>query len=745
MLRLILKIVLFLCFYFPPTLSENYNNILITGNERISDETIKVFSDIPTEKFLDENSLNSILKNLYDSNFFDDVVVKIEDRNLIIEVSENPIIQSVFIRGIKAKKIEEKISSILLLKNRSSLNINSVKNDEIAILNFLKNSGYYFSTLISSIEELNDNKVNLIYSIVLGDKAKVSKISFLGDKKFKDRVLRNIIVSEEYKFWKIVSGGKFLNENLVNYDKRLLKNFYKNNGFYNVNIESSYANFLGGDKFELIYNISPGEKYLFNNLVLKLPLDYDALNFKKLKLMLKNLKGEMYALDVIENILNEIDKTVLSEQYQFLKASVTENIDNNLINLTFDIKESEKLYVEKINIFGNSITREEVIRNNLYVDEGDAFNELLHKKSINNIKSLNIFGKVDSEVLDGTSDKQKIINISIDEKATGVITAGAGVGSSGGTIGFGVKENNFLGRGIEFGSEFKISKESIRGQLALNNPNYQGSNRSLSVTLESTVTDRLENFGYKSNKTGFGIGSTFEYYDDLFLSTGVSSYVEDLETDSSASANMKKQKGSYFDTFLNYTFNYDKRNEKFKTSDGYRTKFSQKIPLISESYTITNTIDHKIYNEWLNENIASFSFYASTTNSLAGKNVKLSDRLFVPQNKLRGFEAGKFGPKDGADYIGGNYLITFNAATTIPQLFPNLENADFNIFFDAANIWGLDYDSSLGQDNRLRSSIGLGVDIYTPIGPLNFSLTEVISKDSKDVTETFRFNLGTTF
>tara|TARA_B110000438_G_C15739604_1_gene617848 strand:- start:525 stop:1316 length:792 start_codon:yes stop_codon:yes gene_type:complete len=263
--------------------------------------------------------------------------------------------------------------------------------------------------------------------------------------------------------------------------------------------------------------------------------------------------------------------------------------------------------------------------------------------------------------------------------------------------------------------------------------------------MESTVTDRLENYGYKSNKTGFSIGSGFEYYDDLFLNTGISSYVEKLETDSSASANIKKQKGSYFDTFFNYTFSLDKRNQKFKASDGYKTMFTQNLPLLSETYTLTNTINHKVYNEWLNENIATFGFYASATNSLTGKNVKLSDRLFIPANRLRGFASGKAGPKDGNDHVGGNYLITFNAATTLPQIMPNLQNADFSIFFDAANIWGLDYDSTLGQDNRLRSSIGVAVDFYTPIGPLNFSLTEVISKDSKDTTESFRFNLGTTF
>ncbi len=745
MLKLFFKIFILFIIYQLPVLSNDYNNVLIKGNERISNDTILVFADIPSKKFLDDNSLDTILKNIYDSGFFNDVTVKIKANNLLIQVIENPIIQTVFIEGIKAKKIREKINSVLVLKDRSSFDIILVKNDEISILNALKEMGYYFATLTSSIDELKDNKVNLNYSIVLGNKAKISKISFLGDKKFKDRKLRNIIVSEEYKFWKIISGGKFLNENLVNYDKRLLSNFYKNNGYFKVKIESSYANYLGKDEFELVYNILPGEKYFFNDLILKLPLDFDTLNFKELISQLDNFKGVKYSLNSIENILNEIDKIVLKEEFEFLKSSVSEQIKDNLINLTFNIQESEKFYIEKINIFGNSITQEEVIRNSLFIDEGDGFNDLLHKKSINNIKSLNLFASVDAEILTGASDSQKIINITIDEKSTGEISAGAGVGTNGGSVGFGVKENNFLGRGIKFGTDVTISDESIRGLVTLDNPNYKGLDRSLNVSLESTATDRLKNFGYKSNKTGVSVGTGFEYYDDLFLNTGISSYVEKLETDSSASANLKKQKGSFFDTFFNYTFNYDKRNEKFKPTDGFRTSFTQNVPLISESFTLTNSIDHKIYAEWFNENIASFNFFASTTNSLSGKNVKLSERLFVPNNKLRGFTQGQIGPKDGSDYIGGNYLVTFNASTTLPQILPNLQNADFSIFFDAANMWGTDYDSSLAQDNRLRSSIGLAVDVFTPIGPLNFSFTEVISKDSKDSVESFRFNLGTSF
>ena len=610
--------------------AKNYERIIINGNERISSETILVFSEISEDQSLNENSINNILKKLYKSGYFKDVSVKIENNNLIIDVLENPVIQTVYINGIKRKKTEESLYEILSLKNRSSYNSINVKKDENAILSYLKEQGFYFSKITSSYQDLGDNKIDLYYEIDLGDKAKISKISFVGDKIFKDSTLRSVILSEEYRFWKFISGKKYLNENLINYDKRLLNNFYKNKGFYNVVIESSFASYLGNDEFEILYNISSGKKYYFNEFNLNLPIDYEADNFNELNNIFRDLKGEKYSLNSIDKILKEIDKIVLNEQFEFLKSSVQEEIKDNLINLTFDIGESEKFYVEKINILGNNITREEVIRNNLLVDEGDAFNELLQAKTINNLKALNFFSKVDSEIIDATDLNRKIINITVEEKPTGEIMAGAGVGTSGGTVAFGVSENNYLGRGIEFSSDVSVSAESLKGLIAINNPNYKGSNRSLNVSLESTVTDRLKNFGYESNKTGFSVGSGFEFYENLYWNTGFSSYIEKLETDSTASASIKKQEGSYFDTFFNQTLSYDKRNQKFKTSDGYISRFTQNIPLISESYTLTNAYDYKIYNQWLDENVFSFGFFAKTTNSLKGKDVKLSDRLFLP-------------------------------------------------------------------------------------------------------------------
>ena len=745
MFRFFIQLFLISIFLTFSAYSKNYEKIIINGNDRISNETILVFSEIQDNKSLDENSINEILKKLYKSGFFKDVTIKIDNNNLTIDVLENPIIQTVFIEGIKRKKTEESLFEILSLKNRSSYNSTLIKKDEAAILSFLKDDGYYFSKITSSYQDLGDNKIDLFYQIELGEKSKISKISFIGDKKFKDSTLKNIIISEEYKFWKFLSGKKYLNENLINYDKRLLNNFYKNKGFFNVVIESSFANYLGNDKFEIIYNISSGKKFYFNEFILNLPIDYERDNFQQLDKIFIELKGENYSLNSIDKILKEIDKIVLNEQFEFLKSTVSESIEDNLINLTFDIGESEKFYVKKINIFGNNITQEEVIRNNFLVDEGDAFNELLQAGTLNNLKSLNFFSKVESEILNVENENKKIINITVEEKPTGEIMAGAGVGTGGATVSFGVSENNFLGRGIEFSSDVLVSTESLKGIISMNNPNYKGSNRSLNTSLESTITDRLENFGYKSNKTGISVGSSFEFYDDLYWNTGVSSYIEKLDTDNKASASMKKQEGSYFDTFFNHTFSYDKRNQRYQTSDGYISRFSQNIPLISDTYTLTNSYNYKTYNEWSDKNVLTFGFFAKTSNSLNDKNIKLSDRIYLPESKLRGFESGKVGPKDGADYIGGNYAASINIATSLSQILPSSQNTNFSIFFDAGNVWGIDYNSLLSDESKIRSSVGIALDFFTPVGPLNFSLSEPITKGKNDITESFRFNLGTTF
>ena len=742
-IKFTLLLILF-CLKITLVSSEIIKKIEIIGNERISDETILMFSNISENQNIDDSDVNSVLKNLYESNFFKDVKVKFDNSILQINVIENPIIYNIEFRGIKSKTIQKVLSENIKLKERSSYIETLVSKDKDRISAILRNTGYFFSKVSINKEELGENKLNLIIDIELGDKAKIKKISFIGDKKFKNRKLNSVIVSEEYKFWKFLSGKKYLNENTINLDTRLLKNFYLNNGYYNVKINSSFARLIDNDEFELIYNIDANEKVFFGELSLILPVDYDNQNFKSIETIFNDLKNTKYSINKINMILEEIDEVVLDEQYESVEATVDESLVNNQLNLKFVINETEKVFIERINIFGNNITSENVIRNQMLIDEGDPFNKILEAKSINNIKSLNFFRNVSSQIVNNEENNTKVINISVEEKPTGEIMAGAGFGTSGTSFLFGVKENNFLGQGVSIDSKLNVGTDSLKGEISINNPNYNNSDKSVNFSLMATEIDRLKSSGYKTNKTGFSLGSRFEYYDDFFLNIGSSAFFEDLETDSTASATQKTQEGNYFDTFLKLDFNYDKRNQKFQTSKGFRSFYSIDLPLVSDTYSLINSYNYKYYTELFENNVSSFSFLIEAANSINDKNIKLSERLYLSSNNLRGFEVGKVGPKDGDDYIGGNFVSAINFSSTLPQVLPNYENADFLLFFDMANIWGVDYNSSL-NDNEIRSSIGVAVDWFTPVGPLNFSLAQPLSKSNNDTTETFRFNLGTTF
>ena len=262
------------------SLAGTIDSINIKGNSRVSSETIKMFLDINIGTKFTSNKSNKILKNLYDSNFFSNVSVNFNNNQLLITVKEYPIIQNIYYKGIKANKIKEKVFENLLLKPRSSYNKIFLKEDKKKIETSLKDLGYYFSKVEISVVELEDNKVDLTYRVDLGKKAKIKKISFIGNKVFKDKKLKRLIVSEEYKFWKFISGKKFLNENLIEFDERLIKNFYLNQGYYNVEVNSSYAKLVDINEFELIFNIDAKNKFFFGNLTLNLPDDFDRNNFE---------------------------------------------------------------------------------------------------------------------------------------------------------------------------------------------------------------------------------------------------------------------------------------------------------------------------------------------------------------------------------------------------------------------------------------------------------------------------------
>ena len=660
-----------------------------------------------------------------------------------INVQENPIVKSVTINGIKKKNINEKISEITSKIEKYPFVENKINNQVKLLKNILKSFGYYFVELKTSINSNDDNTVNLVFNFNLGEIAKIKKINFIGDKVFRDSTLRNIIISEETKFWKFITRNKFLDSNRINADIFRLNNFYKNRGYFNVKVKSSTAVITDKNQFELIFNIDAGNKYFINKFIFENNDNISKNNIELFKNQSDNLIGKKYSKKNLDNFIESLNDFTLKNDFVFINAKYKEAIINeNKIDIIINFDELDKVYVERINVLGNFITDEKVIRNSLIIDEGDPYNEILFNKSIQNIKAKNIFKTVETKIKN-TENKTKIIDVNVEEKPTGEIFAGIGTGTTGSNLSAGIKENNYLGLGIKLDTNLTLTDDAIRGKFSVINPNYNNSDKTISTTIESSSNDFMTTSGYKTVRTGLKLGTEFEQMSDLFVNLEISNFYEDLETSSTATEIVKKQEGNYIENLITYKIIYNKLDQNFKPTDGFINNFSQTIPLYSDDKSIENSLTTSAYHS-INDNlILSAKFFLKTINSL-DDNVRISKRVFVPGSLLKGFESGKIGPKEGSQYIGGNYASALNLNSTLPNIFFENESVDFNFFIDMANVWEVDYNNNL-DSNKIRSSTGIAVNWFSPIGPLTFSYALPLSEAKTDITEKFRFQIGTSF
>ena len=742
----ILIITLILNFFFSILNAEIIKKIEINGNKRISDETIKVYGEFRDSlgQDLSKSDLDRILKNLYLTDFFENVSIEIINNTLTIDLKEYPVVNQLIIIGEKSTKLENEIKKIIRTKEKNSFIENNLKQDVTSIKNLYSTLGYNFSEVEAKIRKVDEDNIDLIFKVERGKITKIRKISFTGDKKLKDKRLRDIIASQEDKFWKFISRNTRFSENLVNLDTRLLINYYKSIGYYDVQVNSTSADISESSDINLNFNINAGQRYFIDKISTNVDPVFDKNLFFPLKEIYKETTGDYYSPFKIKKILKEIDNLIELNNLQFVEHRVKESINNDKISLVFDIFEGEKVLIERINVLGNSVTNEDVVRSELLLDEGDPFTNLSLDKSISKIKSRKIFKTVKPTVSTGSSSDLKIIDIRVEEQPTGEISAGAGVGTEGGTFATKISENNWLGQGKILGLEFELTSESIKGELNYTDPNYDLLGNSINYRLANISNDKPDQ-GYENTIFTAGVGTSFEQYRNIFTNLALNATYDDLRTNDTASNSLKKQKGEFSEITGEYGFTLDKRDRAFAPTDGSIVGFSQNLPLYADKPFISNTFFSSSYHSFGENIIGAGKIFVDAINGLNDEDVRLSKRKALSSKRLRGFQKGKVGPVDGTDHVGGNYAAAVNIEASLPNLLPDNTNADFGLFLDIANVWGVDYDSTINESNELRSSTGVAVDWSSPIGPISFIFATNLSKASTDKTESFNFNLGTTF
>jgi len=718
----------------------------ISGNSRVNSSTIESLVDKKINN-VDSIYINTLTKKIYDTDFFADVKISFNQDILTINVTENPIVNFFYINGVKDSDLDQ-INKIINLKENNIFSSSKLKKDIEATREFLNTAGFYQALITPEVIKIDNNQVNLIINIDKKEISKIKNIYFIGNKVFSNSQLIDVITSSEDGWWKFFSTSS-LSEQRIEYDKQLLKDFYKSKSFYDVQIESAFAGIDKDNNFTLTFSINSGKKYKFGDYDLKvsgIPLkESDIIEIKDISTKL--LKNEFYSPLTINKLNKQVTNLLESKRYGNFEINIqdTKAVDDR-INIIVQLNEGQKLLINKINIQGNTITEEKVIRDNLTISEGDQLSSSKIKKSVDNIKSKQLFSKVDYKVEDSDKKNFKDLNLFVKEQPTGSITAGVGYGTNGGLFEASVNERNFLGQGINLNFTGRLSSEAIRGDLSYVSPNFNNSNKELAVSLFSDLDD-YKNSGYQNKRVGTRFATKYEIYEDIFFRPNLGAQFDKLEVTGNASNLLRSREGNFITTSFGYNFLNDHRDSKFNPTAGSLIYFDQNIAtFFSDIPTVQTGVGATFYQELFSDKfIGSAKARLANVTAFNNKDVKLSDRIFASPSDLRGFELRGIGPVDSGDHIGGNNLATLSLKSTFPNPMPENLRATTFLFLDMGNVWGADYSNLISDSSKLRASTGIALDLMSPVGPLSFTYSIPLSKASTDKEQNFIFNIGSSF
>ncbi|NBZ97858.1 MAG: outer membrane protein assembly factor BamA, partial [Proteobacteria bacterium] len=493
------------------------------------------------------------------------------------------------------------------------------------------------------------------------------------------------------------------------------------------------------------FSINSGKKYKFGDYDLKITgLSLKETDSNEIKnISNKLLKNEFYSPLIINKLSKQVTDFLESKRYGNFEINIQDSkAGEDKINVIVQLNEGQKSLINKINIQGNTITEEKVIRDNLILAEGDQINSSKIKKSIDNVKSKQLFSKVDYKIEDSDKKNFKDFNLFVKEQPTGNISAGVGYGTNGGIFEAGVNERNFLGQGINLNFNGKLSTDKISGVFSYNDPNFNNSSKELAVSLYSEKDD-FTNAGYENKRIGTSFSTKYEIYEDIFFRPNIGIQHDSLDITGTVSNLLRSRQGNTLSSSVGYLFSIDKRDSKFNPTSGTVFYFSQDIDtLISDVHAFKTNIGATVYKELINDKfIGSAKARLANSTAINNKDIKISDRLYSSSSDLRGFEPRGVGPVDTNEHIGGNNLLTLSLKSTFPNPIPDSLRSTSYLFLDMGNVWGVDYSNSIPDSSKIRSTTGIALDLMSPIGPLSFTYSIPISKASTDSISLYYFFL----
>lgn len=734
--------------------AEKIASINIDGNQRVDAESVRSYLTFKSGDEYDDADANASVKALFATNLFSDVKIYKQGPNILVKVVENPIISQVAFEGNKTIK-DDKLTGEVSLKSRSIYTKSAVQSDVQRITELYRKSGRYNATVTPKVILKDQNRVDLVYEINEGTETEIRKIVFIGNKAFSDAALRGVLQSSETRWYNFFSDNDKYDSDRLEYDKELLRRHYTKNGYADFRITSAIAELSPDrDGFIMNFTVDEGNKYKFGDI--KVVTQLADLQPEQLegKDVIRTKDGKVYDSSKVEKTVDNLTEKAGEQGFAFveIKPEMNRKKEERQVDITYVIKEGPKVYVNKIDINGNSRTLDTVIRREFRLAEGDPFNTSQLKRSKQRIEDLGYFKKVDiKQERAEDSDRVNIVT-NVEEKSTGELNFGAGYSTLDGILGeASLAERNFLGRGQKVRLNISASGRTQQGQFSFTEPYLMGKQLEGGFDIFDIRRDDQTESSYDSESLGFNIRGAYAINENLRHDMNYRlSRDEVTNVSDNASRFIKDQEGKTITSLVGHYLTYDRRDSKVDPTSGYYVKGAQSFAgLGGDVRFVRHEVNGGYFVPIDDDKDYRLMFMGNVGNITGiGKDVPINQRFFVGGQNLRGFERGGIGPRDTLtkDALGGDNYYTATAELGFPLFLPDELGFRGALFTDVGSLWGSDDDGAGIYDSAdPRVSVGAGVLWSSPFGPIRVDFAVPVVKNSNDKTETFQLNFGTRF
>ena len=722
--------------------------IRVEGTQRVEAETVRAYM-VVREGLIDEAELvDQSVKTLFSSGLFADVTIRREGLGLVVTVVENPIVNRVSFEGNSAIN-DDNLGKEAGLSARQIYTRAKVQDDVERFIELYRRSGRFAVRIEPKVIQLPQNRIDLVFEINEGPTTGIRAINITGNNVFSDDELRGVIITRESRWWRIFSANDNYDPDRVAYDRELLRRFYLARGYADFRVVSSNAELTrDGKGFFLNFKIEEGKLYTFGEA--RVSTELDAIDIVELEERISYEAGETYDSRRIDDTVDALRKLVGEKGYAFAEVRPRTRRDSkgNMVNVEFVIEEGPRVYVERININGNTRTRDEVIRREMRLSEGDAFNQVLLSRSERNVRGLGFFGAVEVNDLPGTQEDKTIIDVNVREQPTGELSFGVGYSSAEAlTTQLSVSERNFLGRGQRLRFNVGISNQVQRYNIGFTEPYFLDRDISAGFSLFNTDTEYDFQDGLKTKEQGIGFSLGFPLSEDGRLSL-FANFAQDELVNNTSSANINPSYDLFKQT-LGYYYSIDKRDDIINPTDGWNLTFGQDLAGPSgDSSFLRTTASANLFEEIAEGWVFHAKMNLGVIHDYKGGTIRYSDRFFRGGRNFRGFQRGGIGPRDlrTDSALGANRYLTGTTQVSLPLGIPKEVGMRANAFVDFGFLGETDaVGSQIEDEMAFRATYGLSFAWRSPLGPVRFDFARPIVKEDYDETRFFRFTIGTSF